>query len=277
MHRLRVGHLFLLMPYGLILLYIGISGDSKGWWDNLSYGSNVLAGLTAACFGVPIAAKVIQWLVRKDADARRGRELLNSARRNLADIQASLESQEIDKVHRLVEPLATAELYISGLDFAVRYSGSIRVRLAEQGAPPLSAVIPVISENLPSNAAEGWRFAAAVRRWEVLNMSVLSSAEVDGIRIVSDEEFSFISASVDAVTGAPLESLPTLLHDLDSLIELLNEVRAGRGGVPMAHAALPFIGELNATVSKVRRQINARADMHKGVCAARNSVDSMKL
>ena len=43
---------------GFILFALGVWGDSSGWWTNRPYLTNLISGLTGACFGIPLALVV---------------------------------------------------------------------------------------------------------------------------------------------------------------------------------------------------------------------------
>lgn len=59
---------------GTLFFSLGLVGDSLGWWDRWGYLSNIVAGCTGACFGIPFAAVAVQWYVKQSSDSRAMRD-----------------------------------------------------------------------------------------------------------------------------------------------------------------------------------------------------------
>src|SRR3712207_5152553 len=62
---------------GVCGFIVGLIGDLNGWWAGLAFTSNVLAGTTGACFGIPFAVLVLQRILLQDR-AGVGRSLLSA-------------------------------------------------------------------------------------------------------------------------------------------------------------------------------------------------------
>ncbi|MGV9364252.1 hypothetical protein [Amycolatopsis sp. NPDC003731] len=62
--------------FGLILLAIGIAGDANDWFSSLPFLTNILSGITSACFGIPLALVFLQWLTSLQSEELRKRSIM---------------------------------------------------------------------------------------------------------------------------------------------------------------------------------------------------------
>ena len=79
-----------LVALGVCGFVFGLIGDLNRWWAELGYTSNVLAGATGACFGIPFAVLVLQRLLRDDLTRAEHTRLARRVRKFLLEITASL-------------------------------------------------------------------------------------------------------------------------------------------------------------------------------------------
>jgi hypothetical protein len=84
---------------------IGLIGDLRGWWTNLGYTSNVLAGVTGACFGIPFAVLVLQRLLNENQLRANRRNLQNRMVANLTNIEIIVAESLAE-----VRPLSTTSM-----------------------------------------------------------------------------------------------------------------------------------------------------------------------
>lgn len=61
----------LLWSLGLLALFLGIYGDECGWWGDRSFLTNIVSGVTAALFGIPVALLFLSRLATLQADQAR--------------------------------------------------------------------------------------------------------------------------------------------------------------------------------------------------------------
>src|SRR4051794_37472478 len=76
-----------LISAGLAFFTIGLVGDLFDWWDKLGFVSNVIAGTTGACFGIPFAVVVLQRVLRSEQDLRERRERVQRLSNVLDDLR----------------------------------------------------------------------------------------------------------------------------------------------------------------------------------------------
>jgi hypothetical protein len=49
----------LLWGSGSVLIWLGLVGDRRGWWTDRPFLTNLVSGLTGACFGIPVALLIL--------------------------------------------------------------------------------------------------------------------------------------------------------------------------------------------------------------------------
>jgi hypothetical protein len=270
MLNVRVTWTTLLWIPASALFAIGWYLDGNGWTTEHGFASNILAAITSGLFGLPIAAIVVQWLLRQDAESRRRREIVGSARRNFAEMQSSLDASGIKKVQRLKDPVTAASFDIVGLNFAASYSGGVaQGQMINQVRSSFSTLTPAISENLPNLAEDEWRFLSVLRRWDVLRDTVFSAGEVGDLRIISDESYAAISTSIETVASERVEWLPNIMRDADILVAALGGPHDEGQNIQIEPQVRVMISDLNDTLSRLSKQLSARVDLYTGITEAR--------
>jgi hypothetical protein len=83
---------------GIILLALGVWGDSDGFWTSRPYLTNTFSALTSAAFGVPIALIVLQRIAASEADASEARAARRMAGRVSADLASAVAALARDGV-----------------------------------------------------------------------------------------------------------------------------------------------------------------------------------
>ncbi|MFF8696253.1 hypothetical protein ACF08W_28980 [Streptomyces sp. NPDC015144] len=67
------------VPVGLLATALGVYGDTRGWWDNRGFLTNLVSSFTSLLFGVPTALVVLSHLQGKQAEAMERRAVKNRA------------------------------------------------------------------------------------------------------------------------------------------------------------------------------------------------------
>jgi hypothetical protein len=75
---------------GVMLLILGVWGDSVGFWTNKPYLTNTFSALTSAAFGVPLALVVLQRVAASEAEVAEARGARRMAERVSADLAATV-------------------------------------------------------------------------------------------------------------------------------------------------------------------------------------------
>jgi hypothetical protein len=93
---------------GVILLTLGVWGDSTGFWASRPYLTNTFSALTSAAFGVPIALIVLQRVAASEADAAEAR----AARRMAGRVSADLASAVIVLVKNGIPAMQAVKMHL---------------------------------------------------------------------------------------------------------------------------------------------------------------------
>src|SRR5689334_4938235 len=81
--------ILILASGGVAGVAIGIILDIRGIWSKLPFTTNLVSGVTGACFGVIFALVILQSVTRKQAEAQSRRQAEPLYRRGLADLEAA--------------------------------------------------------------------------------------------------------------------------------------------------------------------------------------------
>ncbi len=186
---LRVKTLWLLCIPGVGLLLLGFAGDRWGWWADLGYTTNILAGVTAACFGVPIAAAVLQRFLRAENELLRRREILAIAQRTVSAIAESLDRLSADKADYMAGLIDQTRERIHAVDSRInpdfRFDPPPDLEDVQRSTRTvLDAAQQCGFGRETVNEAE---FLSMRNRWRVFNETVRVQAELVGVRVVSDD------------------------------------------------------------------------------------------
>jgi hypothetical protein len=76
--------------FGSALLAIGIIGDANDWFSSLPFLTNILSGVTSACFGIPLALVFLQWLTSLQSEELRKRSIMRLRVKLSAEFQESI-------------------------------------------------------------------------------------------------------------------------------------------------------------------------------------------
>lgn len=277
MPNVRVTWTMLLWIPASVLLGVGSVLDLRGWTTEHGFASNILAAATSGLFGLPIAAIVAQWILRQDKESRRRRDVVRAARRNFSEMQSSLEAQGIDKVKRLHGPVSAASRDIVLLQRAVNsHCGIVPAQRVRDVHLSFSALITAIPGNEPDDPEDKWEFRSVLRRWDVLKETTFPYGEVDGFRVVADEDYATISANVEVIATQRLEALTQLWIDANKLVteEELKKPQNNED-VRINDKVAESISGLTEKLRNLRKQLAARSDLYDGLVAARKSAENM--
>jgi hypothetical protein len=154
---------------GLGLLTLGLLSDQGGWWSTRPFLTNLISGLTSACFGVPFALLVLTSLTARQTREleRRGAEtLFAGAVSSLVTLSERITvGPEHDRLDVALDALTRSSL--RRLD-ALDPSESTRAELLEL-SDVLSALGRFLADNLsyPLDMREHW--AALCAQWRFLD------------------------------------------------------------------------------------------------------------
>jgi hypothetical protein len=198
------GRLLALLPVpGAALLVLGIVGDVQSWWERLSFLSNVLAGITTACFGVPIAYFVIQRLISKRQEVR-ARE---ATRALLAENLKLLEEAILD--------LAPFDAHRSTLRFLKSRSEQAANLLREAGskldggeirawnfrnAKKTIEELQALTESYGSARASA-TWAEVLLRWRMIYNEVIPRAFVSNLAPIDPKDMRELAARIESTSG----------------------------------------------------------------------------
>jgi hypothetical protein len=170
---------------GLVLLTLGLLADQLGWWSTRPFLTNLVSGLTAACFGVPFALLVLSSLTTRQTQElqRRGAETLFAGA--LSSFETLSERITAGPGHDRLD-VALDELTRTALRHldAVAQADADRAELLDLN-DALSALRTFLTENLsyPLDMREHW--TALCAQWRFLDDHVkptLLAQELDWLR-----------------------------------------------------------------------------------------------
>ncbi|WP_433032793.1 hypothetical protein [Actinomycetospora sp. CA-053990] len=240
---------FLWVP-GIALLCIGIIGDVQNWWDELGYTSNMVAGATGACFGVPIAYFVIQRLSR-ERDERRGRESLEG--RTLeqvvkfkadAEILLTSDRQILAEMTRDAGRLTAFAVNVKWLWGEGYKVGSRRLEEAHRHSRRLRANVESLRLwELPEATDPVW--ARLCSRWALLERELLPRATLEGIDVLPPHLSQDIGTYLQETKG-DFSSFYEYAGsgDLDYIDEIISEAIEKGTGLPPPSDGKDVVHEL---------------------------------
>lgn len=126
----------MLLLLGIGFLSLGLVSDQLGWWTNRPFLTNLVSGMTSACFGVPFALLILSSITARETSAvqrRNARNLLSSALDWLEEwVDRVSSGPSHDRVDAGLDPLTVS---------AVVTAGRLRSLIsADSGEHPASAV-----------------------------------------------------------------------------------------------------------------------------------------
>ncbi|WP_406126858.1 hypothetical protein [Streptomyces sp. NBC_00989] len=92
---------------GSLLTLLGVFGDSRGWWDNKSFLTNLVSSFTGLMFAVPFALVVVSRLGEAHAFLAEQRAVQRHSERVLRDFQAAW--SDMDRTIERVLVLAASQ------------------------------------------------------------------------------------------------------------------------------------------------------------------------
>lgn len=199
---------FRLLPVlGLALLSLGIVGDVRDWWDDLGYLSNMLAGATAACFGIPFAIWGVQWFLRNDTANRHRQEIAKQIGQTLHSIEVLVDEElggtQIDSV--LVRCNSAQDAMYSLVVMRPEKDldrGDAVKRASEALDEALECLRAAYTVRSWSSRQEGWLIL--VRRWTYLSETLLPQAESLGLVTAgNDRQYSEIGRILSLPANHP--------------------------------------------------------------------------
>lgn len=179
-----------LLAFGVICFVFGLIGDLHGWWTSLGFVSNVMAGVTSACFGIPFAVVVLRRLQRY-LDA-------NAGKREIQELNESNVSYLLRLVNELVdgdseETLREAERLVgvaaANLDEIVdiadtpgAHVDAVRVSTAQSSIDSARAFVAQTRLASENNVLSTWSAIGA--RWRFIFQELVPRTVAAGINSV---------------------------------------------------------------------------------------------
>lgn len=200
---------------GFVLLALGIVGDVNKYWDDLGYSTNMLASLTAACFGIPFAVFLLSKFIQAQGEIRERQQLLDQAERLIAAIRNSLEGMTADHAHDFSIALSEARVRLEAAHQPTDPDQDFRE--PERVTDALTFVTDAASYVMASSVgATGYGMMAwdiARSRWRYVHEVLLLKAEGLELPIMGalsafrlQQQFGSIIPPVQVI-GGPLGSL----------------------------------------------------------------------
>lgn len=243
-----------LVATGFALLALGVAGDLNGWWDELGFTSNVLAGLTGACFGIPVAYFVIQVLLRQEDERYSRSRVVRAARQNLIEMVETLDghfgAEHADDAVSVAD--AAFETLLALHENATRLP-QIPDRVVVDAQDAIGKLYGQAALDAISAGASLSEWKRIRLRWQSLSTSLIPEARALGIEVLPAQAEGYVESCMAAekpltvITRYGWGSM-TVLRDL--LLEL--------GARP--DDSSPTVWTLSPEVEAVGRSIMSEVD-----------------
>jgi hypothetical protein len=189
---------FLLL--GICGLTVGYLGDTRGWWEDFGFVSNVLAGATGASFGIPFAVLVLQRLIRESEERaaqarlrrRIGQELRDIERHLDVDGAALLRLGQYSRTSRALADLRgvlqrTLESDGPGPASSPEELERLVEQLIADLAPEVDRALEDPSGSVTDGAGRAARIRLARNRWRVVLEELLPQLDGHVIEPITDD------------------------------------------------------------------------------------------
>jgi hypothetical protein len=237
----------------VVLLAVGVTGDVRNWWDDLGFVSNVLAGATGACFGIPFAVLILQRILKDEEKRREAGDLRRRLDRELRVVH-TLAHGILHNFSRISAPAPSpfnllgrkfwnlqrkvASIYETNggvviqapdrMDADTRRKTNVEIcRLASELEPDMLALQAATAEawgnhtRAPLDAQANWTTLKA--RWESLVPELIAFADDTGVSIEPDTIVR-LGAFLDP-KFPPTKSICSFAHAEESCMKALAVVR----------------------------------------------------
>jgi hypothetical protein len=195
----------ILWAVGIVLLALGVWGDSDGFWAGKPFFTNVFSTLTGAAFGIPLALVVLQRIASSEADAAEARAARRIAGRVSADLASAV--------------AALVNGGISAMQITKTYLWDQRGSLVPNGDYWRPATAPRLHYEPFIDAIEsamqriGILFGPEIRRclaevstqWSILTIESRSKLLASGNKWLTGLQVEELEALIKTVTGPTLE------------------------------------------------------------------------
>ncbi|NMO93207.1 hypothetical protein [Actinomycetospora sp. TBRC 11914] len=219
----------LLPVLGIVLVLVGLGvfgGLPDGWWDPKGFIVNLASGLTAACFGVPVAFFILQRLLGVREDAEHKMRLQQTIRTSLRDLKSAVVTV-VDgdrfSIERCVEHIEILDLGLSQMN-SIEASGDLLDDAVVSEVPShvrhvqgmLDAIRDELTELRLSDFTTRDDWAMVQVRWTFVATSALPQARLAGLEPMPEDLQYRLNRSISAIgpiaTGRELSILPRLTH-----------------------------------------------------------------
>jgi hypothetical protein len=202
---------------GLILLALGVWGDSVSFWGNKPFLTNLVSAATGTAFGIPLALVVLQRITAREADAAEARAAYRMAATvstQLADYAVRLVKGEI-RAENAESRLRAAKAYLKSQSDTVPHDEEHYRKLGRHGKLrgsdfPLQSYIHAV-ENISAHVSSLWDPTMAELleeipvKWSVLNTVVRSRLLETGGTWLTGKEVGELNKVIEKTTKLNLE------------------------------------------------------------------------
>lgn len=77
-----------LWPAGCIIMAIGLEGDGDGWWNNHPFLGNLATSAVGACFGIPFALLILQYIIEHQSQITERRKALTMYSQRVEELRS---------------------------------------------------------------------------------------------------------------------------------------------------------------------------------------------
>lgn len=224
----------LLPALGLVLFLtgVGVFGPlQEDWWDAKGFVVNLASGVTAACFGVPIAFFILQRLLRQEDDKRSANDLTRQFATSIANILH--EAEELaggaEKITELEELAEIGEQVRGYVRLVLHVFASIQMPGSTARVPreDLARYAQALTELLwscndpPQPDAIESNLATIHIRWNFVSQELIPQARIKGVELAPDVAVSRVTTNV--AKRGPYNSMRQLVFEFRSY-SLLEQV-----------------------------------------------------
>lgn len=225
----------LLAGIGFVLLLAGIAADVLGAWGPLSYSTNIVAGVTTAAFGVPLAVLVLGALYAQQAEHdRQGkvRRLRAAAVYDLKYSAAFLYEVDEQGLRDLVQSVRDSLIQISSMADLLRRSRAPHASIDRSNRRRMREVVVTYVDLLRVDQGKLQRVVGSIRKvedrwsglcdkWQLLGREVRIQVYEEGMTWLESECDDALRRSLRADLQSPLLPFAVLAEHLSEfLIEM---------------------------------------------------------
>ncbi|MGW6927530.1 hypothetical protein ACWGA9_40785 [Streptomyces sp. NPDC054950] len=172
---------------GALCLALGIIGDSRGWWVDRSFLTNLASSITGLFFGVPFALIVLSRLGEAQAEISEKREVRRFAARTGRELRRS--------VMEIVQPPLQSDPLLALDHISAELEQTIPDDDEDLGEIVFDKVLRLLQESFHLQQAAVWAGKAAAH-WRTLDEDVRPRLAETDLQWITDEHVRRITQSL---------------------------------------------------------------------------------